>query len=377
MGGGAGERVTVSAPAWGLGRGAAAHADHLGSTGLATDAGGGVHSRRLFRPYGEPRWQDGTLPTDFGFAGQREDGYTQLIQMGVRWYDPYLGRWISPDIIVPDPANPQSLNRYSYVNNRSLNLIDPSGYDPIDKAWEDAFRAAHGRDPTDVDRQDYLFSLMFPGTGAGGSWTGEDWAYYYANREALWAGDPWRVHETPGLDRLMTHLIRLSRYYEANEEDQFVRAVGLVWGGIPYEGLTSWALVQAGTGHTLAQLYEGNAGWDERLVDDANPAHHWAGGFVAGWNFHEWGGKLFNTGREFLSLVLGQPGFSMDDVWLGNIAAQEANALWHDTHGLFQKRAPFSSLVVRMNKDLRSAGLTTCLLCQVSQVFWDTPAPQP
>ena len=41
------------------------------------------------------------------------------------------GRFISPDTIVPDPANPQSLNRYSYVFNRPLVLTDPSGHDPV------------------------------------------------------------------------------------------------------------------------------------------------------------------------------------------------------------------------------------------------------
>ena len=40
--------------------------------------------------------------------------------MGARWYDPYLGRWLSPDPIVPDPANPQSLNRFSYCLNNPL-----------------------------------------------------------------------------------------------------------------------------------------------------------------------------------------------------------------------------------------------------------------
>jgi hypothetical protein len=39
---------------------------------------------------------------------------------------------VSPDSIVPDPANPQSLNRYSYVLNRPLVLTDPSGHMPSD-----------------------------------------------------------------------------------------------------------------------------------------------------------------------------------------------------------------------------------------------------
>src|SRR3972149_1326069 len=44
----------------------------------------------------------------------------------------YLNRWIQPDTIVPDPSNPQSLNRYSYVNNRPLNFTDPSGHRPCE-----------------------------------------------------------------------------------------------------------------------------------------------------------------------------------------------------------------------------------------------------
>jgi hypothetical protein len=48
--------------------------------------------------------------------------------MGARWYNGNIGRWISPDTIVPDPANPQSLNRYSYVIGNPLRYQDPSGH---------------------------------------------------------------------------------------------------------------------------------------------------------------------------------------------------------------------------------------------------------
>ena len=35
---------------------------------------------------------------------------------------------LSADTIVPDPTNPQSLNRYSYVRNNPVNFNDPSGH---------------------------------------------------------------------------------------------------------------------------------------------------------------------------------------------------------------------------------------------------------
>ena len=39
-----------------------------------------------------------------------------------------LGRFIQPDTIVPEPGNPQALNRYSYVANRPTVYVDPSGH---------------------------------------------------------------------------------------------------------------------------------------------------------------------------------------------------------------------------------------------------------
>jgi RHS repeat-associated protein len=67
------------------------------------------------------------MPTDIGYTGQRLDA-TGLMYFQARYYAHYLNRWLSPDTIVPDPKNPQSLNRFSYVRNRPLNRIDPSGH---------------------------------------------------------------------------------------------------------------------------------------------------------------------------------------------------------------------------------------------------------
>lgn len=51
-----------------------------------------------------------------------------------RWYDAHVGRFVSADTIVPEPTNPQALNRYSYVVNNPLVLVDPSGHAYIDHA---------------------------------------------------------------------------------------------------------------------------------------------------------------------------------------------------------------------------------------------------
>jgi RHS repeat-associated protein len=83
-----------------------------------------------FLPFGDYRTTPATNPgtTDRGFTGHRHNDELELIYMNARYFLPGTGRFISADTIVPDPANPQSHNRYSYVRNNALNYIDPSGH---------------------------------------------------------------------------------------------------------------------------------------------------------------------------------------------------------------------------------------------------------
>jgi len=62
------------------------------------------------------------------FPGQRWDGVIKLYDYKARYYDPAIGRFIQPDPLVPEPGEPQSLNRYAYVNNNPLRYTDPSGH---------------------------------------------------------------------------------------------------------------------------------------------------------------------------------------------------------------------------------------------------------
>jgi RHS repeat-associated protein len=106
------------------------HSDHLGSTSLTTDNSGNAVARQLYDAWGNVRASasSGTMPTDIGYTGQRLDNSTGLMYYRARYYAPGLGRFISADTIVPSPQNPQTFNRYSYVNNSPLNLIDPTGH---------------------------------------------------------------------------------------------------------------------------------------------------------------------------------------------------------------------------------------------------------
>ncbi len=101
---------------------------HLGSTSITANSGGGFSSELRYKPYGETRYTNGTTPTRHQFTGQITDTYINLYEMGVRQYDPEIGRWLSPDSIVPDPDSPQQFNRFSYVNNNPLRSKDSTGF---------------------------------------------------------------------------------------------------------------------------------------------------------------------------------------------------------------------------------------------------------
>jgi len=100
--------------------------DHLGGTNVTYNSSGVQISKLLYRPWGETRFSTGTTPTTRRFTGQREDCQRRTIGLyfyNARYLDPQLGRFVQPDTIVPDPGNPQALNRYSYVLNNPVRLI--------------------------------------------------------------------------------------------------------------------------------------------------------------------------------------------------------------------------------------------------------------
>ena len=103
--------------------------DHLGSVSAVVDASGTVLSQQRYLPFGGARLDPGVSETDFSFTGQRGLAAAGLMDYRARFYSPRLGRFISPDSIVPGAGNPQAFNRYSYVNNNPIGYIDPSGHD--------------------------------------------------------------------------------------------------------------------------------------------------------------------------------------------------------------------------------------------------------
>jgi RHS repeat-associated protein len=121
------------------------HGDHLGSTNKTT---GASSSTQTYYPYGAIKTSSGTPPTDYGYTGQKRDATANLMFYNARYYDPALARFIQPDTIVPNPMDPQSLNRYSYVRNNPVNRIDPTGHEDCaaedDWCWQNRWYEAHG-----------------------------------------------------------------------------------------------------------------------------------------------------------------------------------------------------------------------------------------
>lgn len=68
------------------------------------------------------------------FAMTERDEATGLDHTWFRKYDSYAGRWTSPDPYGGSMslANPQSFNRYAYVENDPVNFMDPLGLDGLD-----------------------------------------------------------------------------------------------------------------------------------------------------------------------------------------------------------------------------------------------------
>ncbi|MCB9132118.1 MAG: RHS repeat-associated core domain-containing protein [Anaerolineales bacterium] len=106
--------------------------DHLKSTSALVARNGVLNVKYFYYPYGARRGVPFNTITAKHFTGQYHEtslpGGEGLSYYGARWYDPRLGRFLSADTIVPNPSNPQDLNRLAYVRNNPLRYVDPSGH---------------------------------------------------------------------------------------------------------------------------------------------------------------------------------------------------------------------------------------------------------
>ncbi|HEX6042988.1 MAG TPA: RHS repeat-associated core domain-containing protein, partial [Pyrinomonadaceae bacterium] len=115
--------------------------DHLGSPRVVTNSSATVISRHDYMPFGEELGAGvGGRTTGIGFPGasdglrqkftsKERDVETGLDYFGARYYGSLAGRFTSGDPLMASgrPSLPQSWNRYAYVLNNPLRLVDPTG----------------------------------------------------------------------------------------------------------------------------------------------------------------------------------------------------------------------------------------------------------
>lgn len=108
------------------------HRDHLGHTVLLTDAAGAIAREVGSFPFGTAAYAVGSAAIPYNFMGNELDPETGFVYARSRYYDPRLGRFISPDLfLLLNPERvlvlPGSLNLYAYAANNPIRLVDDEG----------------------------------------------------------------------------------------------------------------------------------------------------------------------------------------------------------------------------------------------------------
>jgi RHS repeat-associated protein len=106
------------------------HQNHLGSTTLLTDSTGNVVSRIEYDPYGNIDSASSSGQDIFRakFNGRELEADVGIQFFNARYYDPTLGRFLSPDLTLGgDIFKLVSLNRYAFAGNSPMTYADPTG----------------------------------------------------------------------------------------------------------------------------------------------------------------------------------------------------------------------------------------------------------
>jgi RHS repeat-associated protein len=99
------------------------HQDGLGSVTCITDTLGNVINTYLYDSFGNIKQKTGGLENPYTYTGREWDEESGIFYYRARYYDPRIGRFLSPDPI----RLPKSMNSFWYVSNNSTNLSDPFG----------------------------------------------------------------------------------------------------------------------------------------------------------------------------------------------------------------------------------------------------------
>ena len=101
--------------------------DLLGSIRFVTTSTGSITFSSDYKPFGQEYNPSGSN-SFFMYTGKYYDSLTGMYYYNARFYDPAIERFISEDSYTGQSNQPQSLNRYSYVEDNPETFTDPTGH---------------------------------------------------------------------------------------------------------------------------------------------------------------------------------------------------------------------------------------------------------
>jgi RHS repeat-associated protein len=114
--------------------------DGLGSVRQLLDSTGEVQTNYAYDPFGVPV-VTGDASNPYRFTGEAWDAEVELLYLRARYYQPETGRFVTKDPWAGNLWQPGTLNRYVYVTNNPVNLLDPTGLNGADPL---GLRGLHG-----------------------------------------------------------------------------------------------------------------------------------------------------------------------------------------------------------------------------------------
>ena len=140
------------------------HKDWVDTTRMTTSYNGGTESTFDSLPFGDGYTDHGTSFDYFHFGGMMLDSLALTHVSQFRQYSGTEGRWLAPDPYDGsyDFTNPQSFNRYSYVQNNPLSFVDPSGLCLVGRNGETELCGGGGGDDGTIDGIDEFEFLQIP-----------------------------------------------------------------------------------------------------------------------------------------------------------------------------------------------------------------------
>jgi RHS repeat-associated protein len=161
------------------------HYNGIGSVTNLTDNGGNLIQSYIYDAFGNILQVDSylkgkqTVTNPYRFSTKEYNPSSGLIYFGARYYDPKIGRFITPDPLgkINDP------NLYTYCSNNPINYIDPFGFLKEKPWWQDLiegryFGTGYGKEATEWYAQKYVETgkwHYFVGGGFAALWTPDSW----------------------------------------------------------------------------------------------------------------------------------------------------------------------------------------------------------